>query len=74
MSGYWEAWVKIAKAVAADPKVSVTCPVCGNAKLKIWDVPWEFDPQQWERHMTCPFCGATNSLRMHSELHEIKNS
>jgi C4-type Zn-finger protein len=64
MQDDWKAWVEVGKAIAADAKVKVTCPVCAKATLEVWDVPWEAEPKRWERHMQCPFCGAYNSLRM----------
>ena len=62
-----KAWVEVGKAIAADAKVPVTCPVCAEATLEVWDVPWEAEPKRWERHMKCPACGAYNSLRMKAD-------
>ena len=67
MRDHWKAWVEVGKAIAADAKVQVACPVCAAATLEVWDVPWEAEPKRWERHMKCPACGAYNSLRMKAE-------
>lgn len=67
MGDPWKAWVEVGQAIAADAKAQVACPVCAEATLEVWDVPWEVEPKRWERHMNCPACGAYNSLRMKAE-------
>ena len=63
----WQAWVEVGKAIAADAKAQMACPVCAAATLEVWDVPSGTAPQRWERHMQCPACRAYNSLRMQAE-------
>ena len=64
MHDHGKTWVEAGKAIAADAKAQVRCPVCAEAILEVWDTPWEAEPKRWERHMRCPACGGYNSLRM----------
>ena len=61
-----KAWLEVGKVIATDAKAQVTCPVCAEAILEVWDVPWASDPKRWERikrecykkaQYKCEICG-----------------
>lgn len=56
-----DAWIEAGDRIARDMTEPVPCPVCGQADLEVLDVVLGDGPGV-ERHMTCPSCGATNSL------------
>ncbi len=57
-------WIEAAKVLAADPEAKVHCPKNEDEFLEVHDVPNPADPDQFERHLICPGCGATNILLM----------
>ncbi|TGQ66636.1 MAG: hypothetical protein E5V49_05265 [Mesorhizobium sp.] len=54
-----ELWIEAGKMLALDPKVSVKCPDCGEADLKVFDTP--AGATHFERHLRCLECGAYNA-------------
>jgi hypothetical protein len=58
------AWIEAGKAIAQDASAKVPCPVCRSATLEIRDEVSSSDSSLRERHMSCPNCGATNSIRL----------
>jgi predicted RNA-binding Zn-ribbon protein involved in translation (DUF1610 family) len=48
--------------MAKDPTASVLCPECGDADLVVEDVAFGDSRERIERYLSCPACGATNSV------------
>ena len=40
-------WISIAKQVAANPFVKISCPDCGEGYLQILIVPWKTRNRKW---------------------------
>lgn len=57
-------WIEAAKILALDAGAQVSCPVCGDGVLAVTDIDYELDVVMIERHLICPVCGASNSLRI----------
>lgn len=58
------AWIEAGKVLAKDADAQVLCPVCRSANLEVRDEVFAGDSSLRERHMKCPNCGATNSIRL----------
>jgi Zn finger protein HypA/HybF involved in hydrogenase expression len=55
-------WIEAGKLIALDGNADATCPVCQSSRLQVRDEFFEGNRSLRERHMTCPSCGARNSL------------
>ena len=55
-------WIVAAKILAVNPEAKVICPKCTRGVLGILDQ--KLDSDVLERHLSCPKCGAYNSMRM----------
>jgi C4-type Zn-finger protein len=63
-------WIEAGKTLSVDSNAKVKCPVCESATLQVKDERSESEPSLLERHMTCPSCGAYNSLRLKRSLNQ----
>ncbi len=65
-----KAWLEAGQTLAADPATKVWCPTNRDAYLEVTDAPFRGG---FERHLTCPKCGASESLlfRFPSEADEL---
>ena len=57
-------WIEAGKLIAKDRLARVLCPRFEHAYLEVEDIPNPADPEELERIMKCPECGATNALRI----------
>jgi phage FluMu protein Com len=64
MDGETQRWIEAGKAIAADPNARVKCPRCEDDLLVVQDVSNPRAPDELERIMKCPKCGAMNVLRL----------
>jgi len=61
-------WIEAGKTLAASPLTQVPCPRCEDSCLEIQDVRSPNAPEELERIMRCPKCGAVNVLRLRRPL------
>ena len=55
-------WISIAKQIAANPFVKISCPNCSGGYLQILIVPWENEEPKVDVHMMCEHCGVRNTM------------
>ena len=61
-------WISIAKQVAANPFVKISCPDCGEGYLQILIVPWENEEPKVDVHLMCGHCGVRNTITKEAEV------
>jgi uncharacterized C2H2 Zn-finger protein len=64
MNDETQRWIEAGKAIAADPQAKIICPRCADEFLEVEDFSNPSAPDEIERVMKCPKCGAWNSLRL----------
>jgi hypothetical protein len=68
MSAETQRWIQAGKVIASDPNAKVKCPRFEDDFLVVEDVPNPRTPEELERIMKCPKCGAMNILRLRRPL------
>jgi phage FluMu protein Com len=64
MSAETQRWIEAGKAIALDSNAKVKCPRFEDDFLLVEDVRNPQSPDELERIMKCPRCGAMNVLRL----------
>lgn len=57
-------WIEAGKVLAQDPTARILCPKCQSEYLEVVDIRNPANPDELERIMRCPVCGAMNVLRL----------
>ena len=70
MTNSWKLWVEAGHILSENPKAKIVCPECREAYLSVSDVRFGEDESYLERNLSCPECGAQNSLRLFRPKHK----